>query len=330
VEINPPSWGLRRISQRSLPLTNQYHYPENPGAGVTIYVIDTGVNLNHVDLENRVTFGTAFIGNQDDKSDQNGHGTFVSGVIAGKNYGVAKSANLVSVRALEPDGSGRLSTVLKAIDWISTMHLNSTNKKTIVNLSLGAEYNQAANEAVQNAIKLGIHFAISAGNEGKDACQYSPASVQGALTVGATNSDDTIASYSNTGSCVDIYAPGTNIISLWNTSKTSTHILSGTSMASPHAAGVMAILLSRGNYTPAELLQAVKNMSTQINDTQKGNPKKGVSYPPSLLYTDGGDQNVTVQSSSYDNDATSIVIMHSFFQCMLYCVVVGWIMLGFV
>ncbi|CAG8466729.1 9418_t:CDS:10 [Ambispora leptoticha] len=262
IEINPPSWGLSRITKKSLPLENKYHFPDNAGLGVNIYVIDTGINTDHNDLEGRASFGTAFLGNLSEQRDLNGHGTFVAGVLVGKYFGVAKKANVISVRALQPDGSGRLSTVLQAIDWVIKRHNNSTTKKTIINLSLGAEYNAATNEAIQNAMDLGIHFTIAAGNEGKDACQFSPASAQGALTVGATNNDDTIAKYSNTGSCVDIYAPGTNIISIWNTSKSATHMLSGTSMASPHVAGVMAILLSQGNYTPSELVEKIKGMAT--------------------------------------------------------------------
>ncbi|CAG8451529.1 6554_t:CDS:2 [Ambispora gerdemannii] len=311
IELNTPSWGLSRISKKSLPIDNKYHYPDNSGQDVNIYVIDTGINTKHNDLEGRASFGTAFLGNRSEERDLNGHGTFVAGVLAGKFFGVAKKANIISVRALQPDGSGRLSVVLQAIDWVIKQHNNSTTKKTIINLSLGAEYSQATNEAIKNAMALGIHFTIAAGNEGKDACQFSPASVQGALTVGATNSDDTIATYSNTGNCVDIYAPGTNINSIWNTSKSATHVLSGTSMASPHVAGVMAILLSQGNYTPPELVKKIKEMATVFN---KSATKKGARYPPLLLYTnlfDDDESNSTIVQYKTTNNASAIIITNT-------------------
>jgi subtilisin family serine protease len=171
---------------------------------VKIYVVDTGINLNHVDLEGRATFGASFVGNADDKTDPNGHGSFVAGVAAGKTYGIAKKASVISVKALQRDGSGKLSVILKAIDWIVKQEGALSRKKIIVNLSLGAAFNQPTNDAIQEAIKSGIHFSIAAGNSGKDACLYSPASVKGALVVGATNNDDTIANYSNVGDCVDM------------------------------------------------------------------------------------------------------------------------------
>jgi subtilisin family serine protease len=285
MQMSPPSWGLQRIGERTLPLVNHYIYPDSAGDGVTIYVLDTGVNLDHADFEGRATFGASFIGNASDKTDPNGHGTFVAGVAAGRIFGVAKKANIVSVRALDADGSGKLSTILKAIDWIVKRQSTSDNNKSVVNLSLGAAFSQPTNNAIEEAIKLGIHFSIAAGNEGKDACQFSPASVKGALVVGATNSDDTIAKYSNIGDCVDIYAPGTNIVSTWKDGTTSTHVRSGTSMASPHVAGVMALLLSQANYSPPELIARITETATRPNRT---------SAPKLLLYVYSNDTNISI------------------------------------
>ncbi|CAG8472586.1 2628_t:CDS:2 [Paraglomus brasilianum] len=285
MQISPPSWGLQRIGQRTLPLVNHYIYPDSAGEGVTIYVLDTGVNLDHADFEGRATFGASFAGNPNDKTDPNGHGTFVAGVAAGRIFGVAKKARIVSVRALDADGSGKLSTILKAIDWIVKRQSTSDNNKSIVNLSLGAAFSQPTNDAIQEAIKFGIHFSIAAGNEGKDACQFSPASVKGALVVGATNSDDTVAKYSNIGDCVDIYAPGTNIVSAWKDGTTSTHVRSGTSMASPHVAGVMALLLSQANYSPPELIAKITETATRLN---------GTSAPKLLLYVYSNDTSVAI------------------------------------
>jgi len=285
LQMSPPSWGLKRIDQRALPLDNHYMYPDSAGDGVTIYVLDTGVNLNHADFEGRASFGASFIGDPSDKTDPNGHGTFVAGVAAGKTFGVAKKARIVSVKALAADGSGKLSVILKAIDWIVKQQGTSGNNKSVVNLSLGAAFSQPTNDAIQAAIKSGIHFAIAAGNEGKDACLFSPASVRGALVVGATNSDDTVAKYSNIGDCVDIYAPGTNIVSIWNDGTTSTHVRSGTSMASPHVAGVMALLLSQADYSPPELIAKITETATKLN---------GTSAPKLLLYVYTNDTDVTV------------------------------------
>ncbi|CAM0140903.1 hypothetical protein VKS41_003578 [Umbelopsis sp. WA50703] len=265
VQTTAPSWGIDRIDQRH-GTDGEYRFPSKQGQGVTIYVIDTGMDISHSDIVGRATHGPTFIGNTSDPTDSNGHGTFVAGVCCGTRYGVAKQAQVVSVKALNSDGDGQLSNVLEAMNWVVQQHQSNPAAKSIINLSLGAKYNQATNEAVEEAIGLGIHFAIAAGNYGMDACQFSPASAQGALVVGAIDEDDSVSYYSNFGACVDIFAPGTNIKSIWNTGSDSTHTLSGTSMASPHAAGTMALFLSQTNYTPSSLIQHMKHVSTLLNE----------------------------------------------------------------
>ncbi|ORX88381.1 subtilisin-like protein, partial [Basidiobolus meristosporus CBS 931.73] len=232
VQMSPPSWGIDRIDQRQ-GADGKYHYPSSAGEGVIIYSIDTGVNIDHEDFEGRATNGPVFNGDST-PADINGHGTFVAGIAIGREFGVAKRARLVSLKALDDDGYGSLSNVLNALDWIVQQHKKSPTRKSVVNLSLGAVYSQVANDAVEEAIKLGIHFAVAAGNAKDDACKYSPASVASAMVVGAISDKDEVAPFSNFGSCVSIYAPGVNIKSTWKDGPSSTHVRSGTSMASPH------------------------------------------------------------------------------------------------
>ncbi|CEG71986.1 hypothetical protein RMATCC62417_07619 [Rhizopus microsporus] len=261
IQTNPPSWGLDRIDQRE-GLDNEYRFASSQGTGVTIYLMDTGIREDHNDIAGRVTIGKTIVGDPSDPSDKNGHGTFVAGVCCGTKYGVAKNAQIVSVKTLDDEGNGRLSDVLVGLEWIVQQHKSQPNAKSIVNLSLGALYSQPTNDAITAAMSLGIHFSIAAGNYGEDACKYSPGSTPGAITVGAFDQDDSVSYYSNFGKCVDIFAPGTNIKSIWPTSQDATHVLTGTSMAAPHVAGTMAIFLSQANFTPPELATYLKNVST--------------------------------------------------------------------
>lgn len=265
VQTNPPSWGLDRIDQRS-GTDGTYKFPTASGEGVTIYLMDSGINENHTDIAGRVKIGKTVVGDPNDSSDPHGHGTFVAGVCCGTKYGVAKKAEIVSVKTLDSDGNGQLSDVLVGLQWIVQQHTSRPNAKSIVNLSLGALYSQATNDAVEEAMSLGIHFSIAAGNYGEDACKYSPGSTPGAITVGAIDRDDSVSYYSNFGKCVDIFAPGTNIVSIWPTSNTATHTLTGTSMAAPHVAGTMAIFLSQANYTPPQLGSYLKRISSLISE----------------------------------------------------------------
>ncbi|KAI8145630.1 peptidase S8/S53 domain-containing protein [Fennellomyces sp. T-0311] len=261
VQSDPPSWGLDRIDQRR-GTNNQYRFPTSQGRDVNIYILDTGVS-DHPDLKDRLSWGPSFV-DDDNTEDYNGHGTFVAGVCSGTEYGVAKKSNIISVKTLDSKGNGMLSDLLKGMSYVVEQHTAKNNSKSIVNLSLGTFYNQAANDAIDHAISLGIHVVIAAGNYGEDACKYSPGSTPGAVTVGAIDEDDSIAKYSNFGKCVDIFAPGTDIVSIWNDE--DEHTMTGTSMAAPHVAGVMALFLSQKDYTPSKLLQHVKHVSSRISN----------------------------------------------------------------
>ncbi|KAK9764220.1 hypothetical protein K7432_008463 [Basidiobolus ranarum] len=203
VQKDPPSWGIDRIDQAE-GTDGKYHYPSTAGDGVTIYLIDTGVNINHKEFEGRASWGPTFNGDPDG-SDVNGHGTFVAGVAIGRKFGVAKKAKLISIKALNSNGSGRLSDVLKGVQWVVEEHIRNVGQKSIINLSLSADFSQAANEAVEAAINLGIHFAIAAGNDKQDACKFSPASVKSGVVVGALDKKDQLPSFSNYGACVTMY-----------------------------------------------------------------------------------------------------------------------------
>jgi subtilisin family serine protease len=233
-QSNPP-WGLDRIDQRDLPLDQSYTYG-NDGAGVRAYIIDTGIRRTHTDLGGRASIGFDAIGDGQNTNDCNGHGTHVAGTVGGATYGVAKAVSLVAVRVLNCGGSGSTSQVVAGVDWVT----GNAVLPAVANMSLGGGIQPAIDTAVQNSVAAGITYAVAAGNETTNACNRSPARAPSALTVGATASNDTMASFSNFGSCVDLFAPGVGITSAWHTSDTATNTISGTSMASPHVAGVAA------------------------------------------------------------------------------------------
>ncbi|KWU45475.1 hypothetical protein RHOSPDRAFT_9483, partial [Rhodotorula sp. JG-1b] len=255
----PAEWdftrqGLARISHRktlSFGTFSKYEYEHQAGEGVDAYVIDTGVNIDHVELEGRARWGTTVP--QDPDQDLNGHGSHVAGTIASREYGVAKRANIVAVKVLGAGGSGSMSDVVKGVAWaadsaaeqanLKAKGKNPKHKGSVANMSLGGGKSQALDDAVDAAVDDGLHFAVAAGNDNRDACSYSPAAAQGAITVGASTIGDERAYFSNYGKCVDIFAPGLNIRSIWNTGNRSVNSISGTSMASPHIAGLAAYLL---------------------------------------------------------------------------------------
>ncbi|MGW7050894.1 S8 family peptidase [Streptomyces sp. NPDC054887] len=245
-----PVWGLDRIDQPSLPLSKSYTTPDSAGTGVRVYVIDTGIRTSHQDFGGRAISGWDFVQNDASAQDGNGHGTHVAGTVAGAKYGVAKKATVVGVRVLDSEGGGTTSQVIAGIDWVT----KNAKKPAVANMSLGGWGNAQLDAAVRNSIASGVTYTVAAGNEGLPAHLFSPARVAEAVTVGATESTDARASFSNWGPRLDLFAPGAAITSTWNTGDTATQTISGTSMAAPHAAGAAALYLAANpTATPAQV-----------------------------------------------------------------------------
>jgi subtilisin family serine protease len=265
-----PTWGLDRIDQEKLPLSGTYTY--RSAAGVTAYVLDTGIRISARDLEGRARNGYDFIDNDKVAQDCNGHGTHVAGTIGGKTYGVAKDVQLVAVRVLDCKGSGSYSAIIKGIDWVT----RNAVKPAVANMSLGGSTSKTLNDAVKKSIEAGITYAVAAGNDNRDACKQSPASQPDAITVAATDGADARASFSNFGACVDLFAPGVRIASLSAKSDTGTTTMSGTSMASPHVAGAAALVLGAyPAYTPKQVRDAlVANASANRVSDRAGSPNR--------------------------------------------------------
>jgi subtilisin family serine protease len=273
------TWGLDRSDQRSLPLSTTYSY-NNTGSGVTAYIIDTGIRFDHSEFGGRASSGYDAVdgGNADDC---NGHGTHVSGTVGGSTYGVAKQVALVAVRVLDCGGSGTWSGVIAGMDWVTAHHATPA----VANMSLGGGANSSVDAAVRRMIASGVATAIAAGNgnqggRAQDACKYSPARVTEAMTIGATDKTDTKTSWSNYGSCVDWFAPGLGITSAWYTSSSATNTISGTSMATPHTAGVAALYLQSNRDATA---QAVRD--ALYGSTTKGVVKNANTVNNHLLYS---------------------------------------------
>ena len=277
--VSSTPWGLDRIDQRT-GLSGTYS-PAGTGAGVTAYVIDTGINATHDDFDGRVTHGADHVDDVLPADDCNGHGTHVAGTLGGKAHGVAPGVALVAVRVLDCSGSGYTDDVIAGIDYVVGVHEPGT--PAVANLSLGSAASDAVDAAVERAIVDGVTVVVAAGNGNQagrpqDACGYSPARVPGALTVAATDRTDTVASFSNYGRCVDLYAPGVAILSDWYGSTTATTTISGTSMASPHVAGAAAVYLqTHQTALPSAVATAVTGTATT------GVVKRGVSTTPNRL-----------------------------------------------
>ncbi len=306
------TWGLDRVDQRALPLNGSYSYPSNAGQGVNVYVIDTGLNAAHTEFAGRVGNGRNFAPNDDgslgqiltdlgihpaqlgvplnigaldlgtglfegptdpnDTTDCNGHGTHVSGTTAGTTYGIAKKATIHAVRVLGCSGSGSNAGVIAGVDWVAA----NAQLPAVANMSLGGGDSDALDLAVQNAIDAGVTFVVAAGNSNADACSGSPNKLPAAITVGAsTSADSRDTGYSNYGSCVDLFAPGTDITSSWIGSSSATNTISGTSMASPHVAGAAALVLgATPSASPADVTDALLGDATlgALSNVGSGSP----------------------------------------------------------
>jgi cerevisin len=266
-------WGLKRISKASSALkalfsgrddTDMYRYPSSAGQNVDVYIVDTGINVEHEDFEGRARWGKT-IPLFDLDIDGNGHGTHCAGTIGSKTYGVAKKANLIAVKVLRTSGFGTNSDVIKGVEWVTRQHRKNAAKgrQSVANMSLGGGRSVTLEKVVNRAVESGVHFAVAAGNDAEDACEYSPAAASGPITVGASTSSDSMAYFSNFGKCVDIFAPGLDILSTWIGSKDAVNTISGTSMASPHVAGVLALYLAEGKWTPKALKAELKNRASK-------------------------------------------------------------------
>ena len=321
-----PSWGLDRIDQRNLPLNNSYTYPTT-ASGVRAYVIDTGIRFSHNDFGGRAVTGfDAIDGGSAD--DGNGHGTHVSGTIGGTSFGVAKGVTLVGVRVLNNAGSGTTAQVVAGIDWVTGDH--DPGERAVANMSLGGGIDTAIDSAVTNSIADGVSYAVAAGNEnGANACNRSPARVPNAITVGSTTTTDARSSFSNIGTCLDIFAPGSSITSAWNTSNTATNTISGTSMATPHVAGAAALVLAQNPaFTPQQVRDSLVNNATTgvisnpgtgspnrllfvVNGTPPANDFSIAVSPTSRSTAAGGSVTATVSTATTSGSAQTVSLSAS-------------------
>ncbi|MEU7073372.1 S8 family serine peptidase [Streptomyces narbonensis] len=289
-----PTWGLDRVDQRDLPLDKKYTYP-GTASNVTAYVVDTGIRLTHQDFGGRAVSGYDFVDNDSNASDCQGHGTHVAGTVGGSTYGVAKGAKLVAVRVLDCAGSAPWSTVISGVDWVT----RNAVRPAVANASIGGGKSQSLEDAVANSVASGVTWAVAAGNNNRDACSESPAATPAAITVGATDSNDARASFSNYGTCLDVFAPGVSITSASHTSDTGTAVMSGTSMASPHVAGAAALALAANpSWSPGQVRDKLVADATanKVTDARTGSPNK-------LLYINNGGTTPPPSGPKFENTA---------------------------
>ena len=293
-------WGLSRVSHLDLPETlGKYVYPVSAGNGVDAYIVDTGINIKHDDFEGRASWGIT-VPEFDLDIDGNGHGTHCAGIVGGTTYGIAKKANLIAVKVLRTNGFGTNSDVLKGVEWVMNQHRVSARRgrRSVANMSLGGGKSLALERAVDSTVGMGVHFAVAAGNDNVDACNYSPAGAKKAITVGASTITDSMAYFSNIGPCVDIFAPGLDIKSTWIGSNNAVNTISGTSMAAPHVCGVLALYLGEQDYDtdalkkiileaaapdmlselPNHTVNKLLNIHSLIQSMSDGSSKRNVRY----------------------------------------------------
>jgi PKD repeat protein len=314
-----PTWGLDRIDQRDLPLSGTYTYNQ-AGTGVTAYVIDTGIRFTHQQFGGRASFGfDAFGGNGDDC---NGHGTHVAGTIGGSTYGVAKAVTLVAVRVLNCQGTGSNSGVIAGVDWVVGNH---TTGPAVANMSLSSGVDSTVDAAVTNAIADGITFSVSAGNNSTahryvSACTRSPARVPTAITVSSTDINDKRSSFANVGTCVDLFGPGSGVLSSWNTSDTATNTISGTSMSTPHVTGTAALYLEANpSAAPSAVASAITSNASagRVTDPGTGTPNLllymgfigggGGNNPPTAAFSEScTDLSCSFTDGSTDSDGSVV------------------------
>ncbi|MFE9654294.1 S8 family peptidase [Micromonospora sp. NPDC006431] len=283
-QTSPPSWGLDRIDQRNRPLSGSYTY-NTTASNVKVYIIDTGIRTSHTDFGGRAAWGTNTTGDGNN-TDCNGHGTHVAGTVGGASYGVAKGVSLIAVKVLNCSGSGSTSGVVAGIDWVTAQKNSNPSQPMVANMSLGGGADTTLDNAVRRSIAAGVTYAIAAGNGNflglpQNACNSSPARVLEAVTVSATDSTDKKASWGNYGTCVDLFAPGVDITSSWNSGDSGTNTISGTSMATPHVAGAAALYLANNpSASPATVASAINSNATTgvVSSPGSGTPNR-------LLYT---------------------------------------------
>ena len=299
------TWGLDRIDQRALPLAGTYIYT-NTGAGVRAYIVDTGIRTTHNDFGGRASVGYDAMGGNG--QDCEGHGTHVAGTVGSTTYGVAKGVSLIAVRVLDCQGNGTYADIIEGLDWVAANHV----KPAVVNMSLGGPASTSLDDAVKRVHNAGVTVAVAAGNESENACTESPSRVTTeALVVGSTTSSDAKSSFSDFGSCLDLFAPGSSIVSLGISSNTATATLSGTSMASPHVAGVAALYLqSNTTASPASVHAAIINSATcnKVTSAGTGSPNKLLNNTLSATgngCTTGGGTTVTYSGSLSGTGANS-------------------------
>jgi subtilisin family serine protease len=288
-QADPPSWGLDRIDQRSLPTNANYNY-DVTASSVRAYIMDTGIRITHDDFGTRASYGRDLINDDDEASDCNGHGTKMAGVVGGTEHGVAKSVRLIAVKIANCQGKSAVSFYVAGMDWVSTHHI----KPAVANMSLARDGSDAIDDAVAGLVADGVTLVVAAGNNSADACQKSPARAPEAITVGATDSSDARASYSNFGSCLDIFAPGSSITTTDSDADDDTTTGSGTSMAAPHVTGAAALYLAkRPGATPAQVRNQLVTNSTKNKVTVPG-----TGSPNRLVYRVRG---VVVSTSDCDS-----------------------------